>query len=1245
VRPTTIRPFLFGALGVLLAFIGQRALQVAVQGNGPAGGLWEAALFYGAGAVIFLAALAPRAYFPERPFALPARSLPPLNPMRTAVTGGLLVGAGLCAALAWRSFDDGHPNSGTAWQQHLLSVILAVAAAISFDLYTSRWSPTAGRRQPPGGVQAKAHGALLKVRACWQAWALLLLVAATAAGVRLVWLDSLPFGLWYDEAEYGLQAQRILNHPGFRPVFEGAINGPAHYLYLVAGAFDWFGVSAASLRLVNVGFGVATVVAGYLVGCELFGRRMGLVLAALLAGSSWLITLSRLGMHSTSTTPFFTLITLAFVLRALRTGRIGEFALGGVWLGLGLCFYTSFRLFVPPVAFFLLYAAAVSWRQTHAAPPARFWIGVGAMGLTALLVILPLIWFANRQPDIFWSRVQDTFVFTGKSEAERLPVLLENVRRHLLMFNWRGDPNGRHNLPGAPMLDPITAVLFVLGLLYSLYRARDPRYALLPVWLGFTLLGGILSLDFEAPQSLRSNGALGVAYILAVVPLAVLAQAWRVGGGRYYPNFVWWPVAGLLVMVWVANLQTYFVRQANDFAVWAAHSAAETLTADLLRSLDENTDAYVTSFYHGHPTLRFLLPTSRPYTTLATTDQLPLDFAPDRGALLVMHPESNALYAAAKDLYPNASFEEVMPPMPGPPVLYTVRLSPQDVASLQGLDALYYAGAALPGHAAYAQRVQSLQFDWGAAPPLPLPFSAEYTGVLQVAEYGAHKFELQSPGAAELFLGERQVLAGTGVLSTTLTLAEGRHALRLRAVGAPGPFALRWQPPEREWAVVGPGALYAPPVTANGLLARYFANGEWQEPEVRARIEDQLGYYVHVPPLPRPYTVEYTGKIAVPIGGDYRFGLESIDESILYLDGEELVRATAPNTYVEGGVTLEAGLHELRIRFADRTTHTHLNVYWMPPGMTRSILPPAVLFPPQGSYDHVQLPTLAELGAGPAGTTAPAPVLEGTAAVFASGLLQPRGIAVAADGRVFVAESGGSKVVVYAPAGDIIGRIPAGAATFSEPTDLAIKGESLFVLDGGAGELWRFNLDGSDPLQIAADPLILDRSRGVAVGPDGRVWVASAPAALVAAINPEDGTDVRFAVPLEGTAAQPVDTAVTAGGDVYVAEAARNMLLRLAPGGGVERTWQLPLANSLDGAHLALDASGGLYVTDPEGGRVERRDPGGQVVGSWDLGAMVQQPIKAVGLAVGPDGKIWVTDSAGGLVVVLTPAGEQAAGN
>ena len=95
-------------------------------------------------------------------------------------------------------------------------------------------------------------------------------------------------------------------------------------------------------------------------------------------------------------------------------------------------------------------------------------MGLVALGLVAALVAMPLIWFAENQPQIFWLRVQRTFLFTGKSEAERLPALLGNVQKHLLMFNWKGDPNGRHNLPGAPMLDDVTATLMVLGLVYSL---------------------------------------------------------------------------------------------------------------------------------------------------------------------------------------------------------------------------------------------------------------------------------------------------------------------------------------------------------------------------------------------------------------------------------------------------------------------------------------------------------------------------------------------------------------------------------------------------------------------------------------------------------------------------------------------------------------------------------------------------------------------------------------------------------
>ena len=37
---------------------------------------------------------------------------------------------------------------------------------------------------------------------------------------------------------------------------------------------------------------------------------------------------------------------------------------------------------------------------------------------------------------------------------------------------------------------------------------------------------------------------------------------------------------------------------------------------------------------------------------------------------------------------------------------------------------------------------------------------------------------------------------------------------------------------------------------------------------------------------------------------------------------QEVVRATKPNEYVEGGLELTEGLHDIRIRFADRTDHT-----------------------------------------------------------------------------------------------------------------------------------------------------------------------------------------------------------------------------------------------------------------------------------------------------------------------------------
>ena len=75
------------------------------------------------------------------------------------------------------------------------------------------------------------------------------------------------------------------------------------------------------------------------------------------------------------------------------------------------------------------FSAACAWAR-RALPARRFWLGCLALAVVAALVIAPLVWFALAQPETFWSRVQDTYIFTGKSEAEGLPALLPNIWKH-----------------------------------------------------------------------------------------------------------------------------------------------------------------------------------------------------------------------------------------------------------------------------------------------------------------------------------------------------------------------------------------------------------------------------------------------------------------------------------------------------------------------------------------------------------------------------------------------------------------------------------------------------------------------------------------------------------------------------------------------------------------------------------------------------------------------------------------------
>jgi streptogramin lyase len=446
---------------------------------------------------------------------------------------------------------------------------------------------------------------------------------------------------------------------------------------------------------------------------------------------------------------------------------------------------------------------------------------------------------------------------------------------------------------------------------------------------------------------------------------------------------------------------------------------------------------------------------------------------------------------------------------------------------------------------------------------------------------------------------------------------------------------------------VSPFALYGPPVRSNGLLGSYFANDAWSGTPAFAQIDPNLTMYFHVPTLTRPYTVIWRGKLAIPEDGTYEFALQSIDESELLIDGQSVAAARVGNEQVRGGATLVAGLHELEVRYADRTNHTFINLLWMPPGVSEAFrpIPTELLFPPQENYDSVVVADLAHfLQAGP--EVAPVVVREridpAQVEIFATGLAEPRGVAVV-DGLVYVAEAGARRIVAIDPASGRLSAVDLGDEALEEPFDLAHVAGQLVIQDAGSGDLLVFQPLEGTTARVPVDGSYVARSRGIGAGNEGTIWLANTPGQRVAQIDGSGRVlrDVTLpAVATDGREMQPVDVVALADDSIYVTDVANHMLYHFSLAGYLLASQAIPVANALDSSHLAVDDLGRFYLTEPETGRVVRLNAAGTVERAWTVRTPVTPDAKPVGIDVDATGAIWVADSLGGRVLRIVPEEE-----
>ncbi len=390
---------------------------------------------------------------------------------------------------------------------------------------------------------------------------LLTLIMLLASFLRLYRIDELPPALHGDTAYKGVAAVRILQgeHPVFFEESWGGIE--PMYMYILAVFFHFFGMTPLIIKALSAMLGIITVPILYLLARELSGSRIvGLLASSWLAISYWHVSYSRLGWEIILA-PLFPIVTVYFLWRGLKSGQWKEFVWAGLSLGAALYTYQAMR-FLPILTFFYLSYRAVRERGFWKAYRTRLVLFLGV----ALLVFIPLGSYFATHPDTILRRAREVSIFNPEKNPEGfLRSVVRSAARIVGMYNLRGDPLWRHNLPGRPAFDPLSSACFLLGLGICVAKRKEPAYSLLLFWLAIMSLPPILTPPRDVPHFSRSIGALPAACIF---PAIGVESTWKwLSSRRPSPSanrLFWVSVSALLVSVAILTYCDYFVSWAGN---------------------------------------------------------------------------------------------------------------------------------------------------------------------------------------------------------------------------------------------------------------------------------------------------------------------------------------------------------------------------------------------------------------------------------------------------------------------------------------------------------------------------------------------------------------------------------------------------------------------------------------------------------------------------------------------------------
>ncbi|GIK58539.1 MAG: hypothetical protein HND44_02590 [Chloroflexi bacterium] len=329
----------------------------------------------------------------------------------------------------------------------------------------------------------------------------ILLLAAT---FRLVALRDVPPGLSQDEVlDAGMPAFILAgNHALF--FREGYGHEPLYHYWGIP-FYLGLGENYLQARLASVFLGMLLVAATMRWARREFGLVTAMTAGLGLAVSWWPVIFSRIGIRP--------IMEPLFVVGAAWFWPKRPW-LAGLLLGLSLYTYTAAQVMLAwPVLLTAVLLLTQRQQWQHALKS-----GAQVAG-TAVLVTLPLYltWWADP------SLLQRVDQLGGPLDALRqgnTQPILAATQATLGVFSFHGDPRGTYGLPGVPLFDWLTALLFYAGLLITIWRIRLFPFALLFTWLAVGLLPSALTP--QSPSTIRLVGALPAVFVMMGVAMAII---------------------------------------------------------------------------------------------------------------------------------------------------------------------------------------------------------------------------------------------------------------------------------------------------------------------------------------------------------------------------------------------------------------------------------------------------------------------------------------------------------------------------------------------------------------------------------------------------------------------------------------------------------------------------------------------------------------------------------------------------